>query len=230
MVGFITRKHVIVANAGDSRAVLITVAPPNKRSETSGGKDRGVEEVKGDMAPSLGGGDADGAGGRNPCFRLEDAVTSETEAVVGEMEEKHEEPDGVDKVVAGVGAMGLRDDTSGFEGDDRRTDDAGGGVRCGGARRGGSSGGRANPAGGGRVVDVTDMSRDHTAKDEGEKERVTAAGGKTFEVTFKNDDGTESNVRKRRCAAYGGLVGHDPASGGVFVRACDICVFTELSW
>lgn len=201
MVGFITRKHVIVANAGDSRAVLITVAPHNKRIEPDGGKDGGVEEVKGEIAPSLGDRDADGAGRHSPCLRLEAAITSETEAVVGEMEEKGEEPDGVDKVVAGLGVMGLRDDASGFEGDERSRNGAGGGVRCGGARQGGG-GGRANPAGGGRVVEVTDMSRDHTAKDDGEKERVTAAGGRTFEVTFKNDDGTESNVRTKRCFAY----------------------------
>lgn len=198
MVGFITRKHVIVANAGDSRAVLITVAPRNKRIEADRGKDSGVEEVKGDMAPSLG----DGVGCHSPFFRLEAAMASETGAVVGEMEEKGEEPDGVDKVVTGLEVMGLRDDASGFEGDERSRDGAGGGVRCGGTRRDGGGGGRANPAGGGRVVEVTDMSRDHTAKDEGEKERVAAAGGRTFEVTFKNDDGTESNVRNKLCSTY----------------------------
>ena len=44
------------------------------------------------------------------------------------------------------------------------------------------------------------MSRDHTAKDERERERVTAAGGKAFEVKYRGEgiDG------KGACGARGG--------------------------
>ena len=46
-----------------------------------------------------------------------------------------------------------------------------------------------------RLVEVSAMSRDHTAKDDRERERVTAAGGKALEVKYRNEDGTESMVR-----------------------------------
>lgn len=46
----------------------------------------------------------------------------------------------------------------------------------------------------GRKVEVAPVSWDHTAKDEGEKARVTAAGGRVFEVEYKEADGTDSVV------------------------------------
>ncbi|CAM9110994.1 unnamed protein product [Ascophyllum nodosum] len=54
-----------------------------------------------------------------------------------------------------------------------------------------------------RLVEVSAMSRDHTAKDDRERERVTAAGGKAVEVKYRNEDGTESMVVR---TAYDGKV------------------------
>lgn len=56
--------------------------------------------------------------------------------------------------------------------------------------------GKASGSGNDRGVEILALSRDHTASDEMEKQRVEAAGGRTFEVRYTEEDGTEAMVRE----------------------------------
>lgn len=206
MVTLVTPAHVIVANAGDSRAILIMVPPDHNNSGSGKGKKSkgnssssrvGVEDKKGaaeTMAEALGlklGGErnsgveeekgdattggrleAEGeGGGLNDSVRLEDQ----------EEDDDNEgcEFDGADKIRELLESMML--------GGEAKEGGGGGGD---GARRDRDIGG-----GGAGGVMVTAMSRDHTAADEAERERVTAAGGKAFEVPYTEQDGTTCVVR-----------------------------------
>ncbi|CAN0388307.1 unnamed protein product [Ascophyllum nodosum] len=179
VVAFVTPLHVIIANAGDSRAVLIMATSGaggkgvgSSGSESgSGSESRALEKGKSETASAAT--SADGAG-RCDSVRLE-----------AEAEDKDGEFEGMGKILAALGAMKLRDDAGG-----------GKAVEV-------SGSGRADVDGSGRVVEATAMSRDHTAKDERERERVTAAGGKAFEVKYRGEDGTESMVVR---TAYDGKV------------------------
>ena len=196
VVAFVTPLHVIIANAGDSRAVLIMATSGaggkgvgSSGSESgsgsgSGSESRALEKGKSETASAAT--SADGAG-RCDSVRLE-----------AEAEDKDGEFEGMGKILAALGAMELRDDAGG-----------GKAVEV-------SGSGRADVDGSGRVVEATAMSRDHTAKDERERKRVTAAGGKAFEVKYRGEDGTESMVRGRVALRGAGVECSSPGSGSLF--------------
>lgn len=194
VVALVTPTHAIIANAGDSRAVLVTAAsPPNGKNASPGAANPGVGGGGG-VAPSpsrssrtpredyggTGGAGEDGVvvGLESPAgdtAALNDSVRLEEE----EGEEESDVGDGDGEALLGVGLS---------EGDDAG-DEAGGREGDGGGRRAGEEGRAA----------VRALSKDHTAADEGERERVEAAGGRTFPVNFTDDHGASSTVRASAC-------------------------------
>lgn len=240
MVGVVTPEHVIVANLGDSRAILVMVAADHKtggaNKSATGSKGnsksgKGLENKKGaaeTIAAALGlrlgagGAGGDGGGSRGVAEEKGEGATAAAAAIAAEAEaeaeaeagggelndsvrlEEQEEEDedgcdfeGADKIRELLEAMMLGEAGGGGGGGEEE-----GGARvaaAGGARGGGGGGGgAAERRGGGEAGDdgvmVTAISRDHTAKDEAERERVTAAGGKAFEVPYTEDDGRECVV------------------------------------
>lgn len=245
MVAVITRLHVIVANAGDSRAILVVVSPDGgggrgsgrkalpakahrdggggggdamKRGSAGAGEEKadeaskaaaafaaalglsldggkvgsaGGEEVGGGGGGGGGSGSDDGsaAGGAGAAGGLNDSVRLEEQE-----EDEEEEPqdalggDSADSIRALLGALtlgGSGDAAGALGGEGDAQQPSRGGIGSGASQREEAEG---------RKVEVTAMSRDHTAQDERERERVTAAGGKAFEVRYKDDDGMDSMV------------------------------------
>lgn len=230
VVSLVTPAHVIVANAGDSRAILIMVSSDHKNSSgkgkskgnrgnssgssnstkiiASGGssssssrvgvedkkgaaetmaealglrlggggeRSSGVEEEKGEATTGSGSPAAEAEGGLNDSVRLEDQEEDDDEGC---------EFEGADKIRELLESMML--------GGEAKEGGGGGGD---GAREDRDGGGGGGGDGGGGAVMVTAMSRDHTAADDAERERVTAAGGKAFEVPYTEEDGTTCVVR-----------------------------------
>ena len=98
VVAFVTPLDVVVANAGDSRAVLIMVTSV---AGGKGGGSRALEKGKSETASVAT--SADGAG-RCDSIRLE-----------AEAEQKGEEVEEMGKILAALGAMELRDDAGGVQ-------------------------------------------------------------------------------------------------------------------
>ncbi|CAM9932737.1 unnamed protein product [Ectocarpus sp. 12 AP-2014] len=229
LVSLVTPAHVIVANAGDSRAILIMVPPDHNNSSSGKGKkskgSNSSDSTK--IATSGGGGGGGGSSGSSSRVGVEDkrgAAETMAEALglklggernSGVEEEKGEATTGGRLAAEGEGG-GLNDsvrledqeedDDEGceFDGADKIRELLESMMLGGEAKEGGGGGGggggdgarrdRDDGGGGAGGVMVTAMSRDHTAADEAERERVTAAGGKAFEVPYTEQDGTTCMV------------------------------------
>ncbi|CAN0095405.1 unnamed protein product [Scytosiphon promiscuus] len=145
VVALVTPAHVIVANAGDSRAVLIMVETnEEKRGRGLDGKKGAAETMAAALGLRLDGGS--GGGGREET-KGEDAVIERGLNDSVRLDEQEEDEDG--------------ENGCEFEGADK-------------------------------IRELLD--RDHTATDEAERERVTAAGGKAFEVPYTEENGTPAMV------------------------------------
>lgn len=236
VVAVVTPAHVIVANAGDSRAVLVmapcssttasttpagtgnasilanegtSIAQPGgcrsgpELSQTPPqGSSDGIEAMEDYESPA--GDDA----ALNDSVRLEEDDDEDDEGVDAETppEGRHEEiagggmnldssirdllgtlmgggSDNLDSArEAGESALSA---LMGINDGDRE------GLVAGSSAQGADRRGKHVP----KQVEVQALSRDHTAADEAEKERVEAAGGRTFAVNYTDEDGASITVR-----------------------------------
>lgn len=239
MVAVVTPQHVIIANAGDSRAILIMVPSRGRAGPAGAGagtkreiqwrsgktdvpamlsrgptndveeKDETAAAVAQRFAAALGlnveGDDGSGFGSEGVNSpEAADAAGLNDSVRLEEMEEDDNE--GGD-----VGDLGLDDEDAAkirqLLSAMMSGDSAVGGLAVGAAARGATAGddggegkgdgtekrgkGSRNESG----VEILGLSRDHTANDEREKDRVEAAGGRAFEVRYTEEDGTEAKVR-----------------------------------
>eukprot|EP00903_Cladosiphon_okamuranus_P016151 g14906.t1 len=231
VVAVVTPAHVIVANAGDSRAVLVMVEPhaagsgikkAKDKGGGSSGSSKGLEPKKGSaetLAAALGlrldGGGGGGGGGGSGGSAGTGGGEEQKEGVVHGLAAAAAEGGGegggcndsvrLEEQDADEEGDGDGEDVCDFEGSEKIREllekmmigegVEGGGGGGGGGSGGGGGGGRGGGADeGGSGVTVTPMSRDHTAKDEAEKMRVIAAGGRVFDVPYTEEDGTACMV------------------------------------
>eukprot|EP00752_Nemacystus_decipiens_P018590 g16668.t1 len=233
VVAVVTPAHVIVANAGDSRAVLIMVEPDvaasvkmkkakakGKSSSSSSSSSSSISST----SPNGGSVDKGGNGGSESSKGTAEALAAalglrldgsgaetgveeaKKEAVVDRLAAAEEGGEGggcndsvrLDEQEAGDKGDG--EDGCDFEGSEQIRELlekmmlGEGAEGAGGGGGGGGGGGPGQEEGSG--VMVTAMSRDHTAQDEAEKQRVVAAGGRVFEVDYIEEDGTTSMVAR----------------------------------
>lgn len=229
VVAVITPQHVIVANAGDSRAILIMVPLSDRngaskrepqamsgrtnnssltalsRGQSDGEEkdeiaaavaqrfaaslglnvsndDNGGLDERGDLTDSPGAADA---AGLNDSVRLDELEEDDKEAVGGIGDLGIDDADAA-KIRNLLAAMMSRDSPGASPAEDAGEDSEA-------ARNDGGCGGHKEGRGSG--IEVLTLSRDHTAADEREKERVEAAGGRSFEVCYTESDGTDAKVR-----------------------------------
>lgn len=234
MVALVTGAHVIVANAGDSRAVLIMVAKgantttgsSSSSSKALSSKRAAAAAVKGlgsgktpattssasEEAKNNANSDGDPGGGATAGAAATAASSAAAaEAFAAALGLKMDGAGGVDSPGArtvegegeGGGGGGLNDsvrldeveDGDDFDGADEIRALLGKMMLGDGEEEEQKEGGGGGGGGGRGRVEVTAMSRDHTAANDWERERVTAAGGRAFEVNYTEEDGTEAVVR-----------------------------------
>ncbi|CAM9653002.1 unnamed protein product [Ectocarpus sp. 13 AM-2016] len=224
VVSIVTPAHVIVANAGDSRAILIMVPPDHNNSSSGKGREsKGNSSSDSTKITTSGGGGGCGGSSSSRVGVEDKRGAAETmaealglklggERTSGVEEEEGEATTGGRLAAEGEGG-GLNDsvrledqeedDDEGceFDGADKIRELLESMMPGGEAKEGGGGGGgdgarrdRGDDGGGAGGVMVTAMSRDHTAADDAERERVTAAGGKAFEVPYTEQDGTTCMV------------------------------------
>lgn len=126
-------------------------------------------------------------GGNIEDLGLDEAETAKIRRLLSAMMMSSEGPAASSSAAAGAGAAGGGGVTARAGGDNRGA--IGGDVGAGGGRKNTF---KEKKTAGEKQIEVLALSRDHTAKDERERERVEAAGGRAFEVSYLEEDGTEA--------------------------------------